>query len=627
MVTGALKARLNPRPARARSKQPRSGWSHAPRPGSLRSGSGTTSPSTLAKRRSCDCRATARQPTQVRSGSGLPDDVGVLALERLVGVEAAVARAGQRGVRAAAAVGEDRAAAAAELLLLAVAAGLLLLLGELGLGADVDAPAGEAGGEPGVLALAADRQRELVVGHDHRRLLVRVVDEHLTHPRGAEGLGHEPGRLVVVGDDVDLLAAQLGDDHAHARAGRPDAGADRIDAVGVRDDRDLRAVAGLAGDVGDLDQAVGDLGDLELEELLDQLGIAARDDDARPAGRGGDLLDHGLDPLRVVVALAVDLLGLGQQRLDALAQLHERVARVGLLDDAGDQLADAVAVLLEHHVALGLADPLQDHLLGGLRGDAPEVLGRDVALVDLVVVLLELGRVDLRVLRLDELAGLGVDVGALVDRLDDEVRLEPLGDDELDHAVVAGVRVHLHARVLRGAGLLLVGREQRVLERVEELVLRYPLLAREGVHGLDDLSRHVSDYSSTRFERMMSAYGIAITPVEAAIVTSSSEAPTSSPVKLLWPSRSSRVRTLARRPRKRRKCAGLESGRSRPGEETSRAERSRISASSCVTRSQSSRVTPSGWSMKTRTVCPPVTSASSTSTCGSAAARRASISA
>ena len=52
-------------------------------------------------------------------GSGPPDDVGVLALERLVGVEPAVARAGQRGVRAAAPVGEDRAAAPAELLLLA----------------------------------------------------------------------------------------------------------------------------------------------------------------------------------------------------------------------------------------------------------------------------------------------------------------------------------------------------------------------------------------------------------------------------------------------------------------------------------------------------------------------------
>src|SRR3954452_22678410 len=193
MVTGALKARLNPRPARARSKQPRSGWSHAPRPGSLRSGSGTTSPSTLAKRRSSDCRVTARQPTQVLWGSGFSDDVGVLALQRLVRLEAAVARPGQRGVRAAAPVGEDRTAAPAELFLLAVAAGLLLLLGELGLGADVDAPAGEAGGEAGVLALAPDRQRELVVGDDHRRLLVGVVHEHLADARRAQGLGHEAG--------------------------------------------------------------------------------------------------------------------------------------------------------------------------------------------------------------------------------------------------------------------------------------------------------------------------------------------------------------------------------------------------------------------------------------------------
>ena len=106
-----------------------------------------------------------------------------------------------------------------------------------------------------------------------------------------------------------------------------------------------------------------------------------------PLVDGETSLITALIALAVVVALAVDLLGLRQQRLDALAQLHERVARVGLLDDAGDQLADAVAVLLEHHVALGLADPLQDHLLGGLRGDAAEVVGRDVALVDLVAVL------------------------------------------------------------------------------------------------------------------------------------------------------------------------------------------------------------------------------------------------
>jgi hypothetical protein len=43
----------------------------------------------------------------------------------------------------------------------------------------------------------------------------------------------------------------------------------------VRLDGDLRPVAGLARHAADLDQTVGDLGHLELEERLDQLRIAA----------------------------------------------------------------------------------------------------------------------------------------------------------------------------------------------------------------------------------------------------------------------------------------------------------------------------------------------------------------
>ena len=214
-----------------------------------------------------------------------------------------------------------------------------------------------------------------------------------------------------------------------------------------------------------------------------------RADDDRGALRGGrDLLDDGLHALRVVVALALDLLGLRQQRLDALAQLDERVAAVGLLDDARDELADAVAVLLEHHVALGLADALQDDLLGRLRGDPPEVAGRDVLLGDLVLVLLELRRIDLGVGRLDHVARLGVVRRALVDRLDDEVRLEALGDDELDDAEVGRLGVELDARVLRAIGLLLVGGEQRVLEREAELLGGDALLLCEHRHRIQDVA-------------------------------------------------------------------------------------------------------------------------------------------
>ena len=55
----------------------------------------------------------------------------------------------------------------------------------LGVGPDVDAPAGEPGGEAGVLPLLADRQRQLVVRHGHPGGAGgEVHDLHLAHPSG-----------------------------------------------------------------------------------------------------------------------------------------------------------------------------------------------------------------------------------------------------------------------------------------------------------------------------------------------------------------------------------------------------------------------------------------------------------
>src|SRR3954454_4979140 len=146
MDTGPLRALWNPRRAMAARQQSWVSCSQAPRPGSLVSGSGTSAPSTLAKRRSSKRGTRARPPhSSGRGPSARPDDIGVLVGQRLMGVESAVARAGERCVRAAPAVAEDGGAAGADLLLLV--AGVMLLLGEIGLGADVDAPAREPGGE------------------------------------------------------------------------------------------------------------------------------------------------------------------------------------------------------------------------------------------------------------------------------------------------------------------------------------------------------------------------------------------------------------------------------------------------------------------------------------------------
>src|SRR5205085_5573848 len=409
----------------------------------------------------------------------------LLARERLVRRHAAEARAGQRGVRAALAVREDRAAAAGELLLAVAAAVRRLGLGlrELRVGLDVDLPAGQARGEAGVQALLADCERELVVGDDDCRVARLVVDVDLAHARGRQRLRDEARGLRVPRDDVDLLAAELGDDHPDARAPWANARADRVDTLGVRLDGDLRAVARLAGDAADLDEPVRDLRHLELEERLDQLRVAAREDDLRALGAGANLRYDGLDARALLVALAVHLLGARQERLD-LAEVDEHVVAVaGLLDDAGHDLADAVDVLLVHHLALGLADSLEDDLLRRLRGDAAEVLGRDI--VALHLLLGDVRPVDVEVVVAEErvraLAALGLEPLELLERalarLVEEALLDVGGQLDRVDAELAVVRVELDGRVPRRAGRLLVRGQQRVLERMDERVLLDPLLA------------------------------------------------------------------------------------------------------------------------------------------------------
>ena len=59
-----------------------------------------------------------------------------------------------------------------------------------------------------------------------------------------------------------------------------------------------------------------------------------------------------------------------------MAQVDDHVAVFHPLDHAGDDLVDPVLVLVVLALALGIAHLLDDHLLGGLGGDAPEVQGR-----------------------------------------------------------------------------------------------------------------------------------------------------------------------------------------------------------------------------------------------------------
>ena len=142
--------------------------------------------------------------------------------------------------------------------------------------------------------------------------------------------------------------------------------------------------------------------------------------------------------------------------------------------------------------------------------------------------------VDLGLLGLAHLAGLRIDRRLLDLDLGEELLLELLGDEQLEHDEVARLAVHVHARVAGGAGLLLVGGEQGVLERLHQALGGDPLLPLEYVNRLDYLLGHAL-IPPSRLLRLMSEYGIETTPVSAATVISPSLTPTSSPVKLRRP--------------------------------------------------------------------------------------------
>ena len=167
------------------------------------------------------------------------------------------------------------------------------------------------------------------------------------------------------------------------RAAHADAGADRIDRGIARDDGDLGAAAGIAGDRLHLDDAVVDLRHFLREQLRHELRVGAGQEDLRPALLAADVVDIGADAVAVAEGLARDQLVAADDAL-AAAEVDDDVAVLDPLDLAVDDLADPVLELLVLAVALGLAHLLDDDLLGRLGGDAAEIdrrqrLGDEVA--------------------------------------------------------------------------------------------------------------------------------------------------------------------------------------------------------------------------------------------------------
>src|SRR6185503_16014940 len=103
--------------------------------------------------------------------------------------------------------------------------------------------------------------------------------------------------ILAKGHDVDLLGPQFVHQHLNARTTLADARTDGVDTLVVADDSDLAPLAGFARDGLDLDEPLSDFGDLHLQELAEQVRVAAAHDDLEAPHGLLDLEDIDAKPL------------------------------------------------------------------------------------------------------------------------------------------------------------------------------------------------------------------------------------------------------------------------------------------------------------------------------------------
>ena len=190
-------------------------------------------------------------------------------------------------------------------------------------------------------------------------------------------MADERRRRRIVANDVDFFAAQVVGHVGDPARLRTKASADRIDFGPVALHRNLRTASGIARDRHDLDRAVGDFGNLELQQALHEPLGRARKNHLRPLRRFLHVEHVRANEVVDAIGLARDLFVEIHDGFVATFERDEHVALLVALHRAGHQVVELAHVLVVDGVALGFANALDDDLLGRLRGDSPEVFRRD----------------------------------------------------------------------------------------------------------------------------------------------------------------------------------------------------------------------------------------------------------
>ena len=272
----------------------------------------------------------------------------------------------------------------------------------------------------------------------------------------ADGLGYEAPGIRLPGNHVNLLSLQFVDNALDAVAPQADAGAYRVNPFLGGVDGNLAAKSGVPRDALDFHRTVIDLRHLNLEETLQHIPVAARDQDLRPLGPVSDVKDEYLNALSLLVPFGGYLFVQGHYGLGTAHIQDYGAIGLQLFYDAGNNVLPVLQEFFVQKFPFRLPEPLQNDLLGGLGRDAAGVVGQGFGRRDFVPQFY---------IPLD-------DRGILQGYFPGGVLYVLNHCFEGKDADVAGIRVKGDGDILTGGGVILFeGRRQGHLNGLEHLLL------------------------------------------------------------------------------------------------------------------------------------------------------------
>ena len=238
----------------------------------------------------------------------------------------------------------------------------------------VDAPAGQATGQAGVVTFSADGEREIFRVDQSADTAIGFVDFDLTQFGGFEGFDDQFMNIGGPAEKIDLFVVELSHNIFHAGTANADAGADGIDFFHVRPNGDLRAETGFTGEGFNLHRAIVQLIDFEGEETAHEVRTGTGENDFGSTLTRLDGENESPDAFPGGVLFRRNAFAGGHDAFK-LTQIDDNVGPLEAANSAGDDIAHATLELFHDHGFLDRAQVLVHGLLEDLGGDSAELAG------------------------------------------------------------------------------------------------------------------------------------------------------------------------------------------------------------------------------------------------------------